>query len=96
MSKKHKFRVTLTQVVTVEFNASIMPDDEWRKQFYGSIRTPSDLAEHIAYNYAANGIERLSELDGFADKKDSLCTVDGRPPEIDECEAVIPVKVNRK
>ncbi len=73
MPKKHKFRVTVSQTVTVEFNASIMPDDDWRKHFYGSIRSPANLAEHLAYNYVANGIEKLSNLDGFADKKDSLC-----------------------
>jgi len=69
--KRHCFVLTLSQTVYVEFDASIMPDDDWRKHFYGSIKTPADLAEHLAYNYVANGIEKLSELDGFADKKDS-------------------------
>lgn len=74
MSKKHRFAVTVSKTIIVEFNASIMPDDDWRKHFYGSIRTPQNLAEHLGFNYVANGTEKLSQLDGFADKKDSMAT----------------------
>src|SRR4051812_26320465 len=69
--KKYRIVVTVSKNVTVEFDASIMPDDEWRSHFYNSIHTPANLAEHLAYNYVANDIDKLSSLDGFADKKDS-------------------------
>jgi hypothetical protein len=72
VSKKHKFIVTVSRTIEVEFNASIIPDDDWRRHFYRSIRTPADVAEHLAYNYVANGVERLSQLDGWANEKDSL------------------------
>lgn len=75
MSKKYKFHVTVSCRVEVEFNASIMPDDDWRKQFYPSIRRPQDLAEHFAYNAVANGITNLSQLDGFADRNDRLMKI---------------------
>ena len=74
MSKKHRFRVTVSRMVEIEFNASIMPDDEWRKHFYSSIQTPQDLAEHLAFNYVVNGVEKLTDLDGFADQKDSYAS----------------------
>lgn len=70
MSKKHKFLVSVTKTVEVEFNDSVMPDDAWRRQFYSSIRTPADLAEHLAFNYTANGVEKISELDGFVTTPD--------------------------
>lgn len=72
MSKKHKFRVTVSKTVVVEFNTSVMVDDEWRRHFYASIRTPGNLAEHIGFNYVANGINKISELDGFATTPDRL------------------------
>lgn len=69
-----KFEVEVAQVVIVEFDDTlrpegIMPDEEWRAQMY-NIQTPAELAEHLAYNYVANGIDRLSMLDGFADRQD--------------------------
>lgn len=44
------------------------PDgDEWRSQFYRSIRTAEDVVAHFAYNALANGITDISRLDGWAD-----------------------------
>lgn len=41
--------------------------DEWRSQFYGTIRTAEDVVAHFAYNAIANGIEDVRRLDGWAD-----------------------------
>lgn len=71
--KKYKFEVTLVASVTVEFNDDIVPDDDWREYMYGDIKTPKDLAMFLGYNCIANGTDKLSQLDGFADKKDSQC-----------------------
>lgn len=44
-------------------------DDEWRNVLY-NLRTPTEIAEHIAYNLVMNNA-RLSQLDGWADMKDT-------------------------
>lgn len=41
----------------------LLPD--WSKNFY-DLRTPQEVAEHIAYNVVANGVKDLTTLDGFA------------------------------
>ena len=38
--------------------------DEWRSVFY-KLKTPQEVAEHIAYNIIVNDA-RLCDLDGFA------------------------------
>lgn len=44
------------------------PDgDEWRRQVYGEIRTEQDVLNHWASNAIRNGVEDVSELDGWAD-----------------------------
>lgn len=48
-------------------------DDEWRSQFY-NLTSACDVAEHIAYNLVANNA-RLSQLDGWADMKDSQAVI---------------------
>ena len=63
----------------VQFNTSVVidiapevinaVDDKWRSQFY-QLKTPEDIAEHIAYNMIINNA-KLSQLDGWADKSDS-------------------------
>lgn len=73
--KKRRFLVTVEKSVVVEFDDRIMPNDDWRKQFY-NIQTPQQLAEHIGYNFVANDIDKLSDLDGFADQKDSRAKVE--------------------
>lgn len=47
--------------------------DEWRSNFY-SLRTPEDIAEHIAYNVFVNNAT-LTMLDGWADQSDDMVTV---------------------
>lgn len=64
-----KFVVQAEVEIEVEFNDELLPDDEWRTQFY-EIYTLEDLAEHLAWNLGFNR-GRLSMLDGFADRPDS-------------------------
>lgn len=74
MAKK-RFVIDVSAVVEVELDDSLVPDDEWRETFYAHINTLGDLAAHVAYNAAANGVRSISRLDGFADRDDSLCAV---------------------
>lgn len=75
-AKRLSHTVLVTTVVKVEFDPSIMPDDDWRKQFYKHIKTPRDLAQFFAFNFVANGLEYLSEIDGFANLDDDLMLVE--------------------
>lgn len=75
MGEKLKFRATVTQFVEIEFDSDLIPNDEWRRQFYNSIKTSRELAEHFAYNYAINDISRLSQLHGFANLPNKLMHV---------------------
>ena len=43
-------------------------DDEWRSKFY-DLKTPQEVAEHVAYNIIVNDTG-LSQLDGFANFPD--------------------------
>ena len=87
----HK-RVRLSVEVDVSFDASIMPDDDWRKHFYSGIKTHNDLAEHIARNHVACGICTLKQLDGFADKDNTQATFSIRECEVDDVSNFTPMK----
>ena len=80
---KRKYRVRFELETTVEFDDSLMPDDEWRSMFY-PIHTEADLAEHLAYNFLFNGA-KLSRLDGFADRDNSLASLPPGDFEPREC-----------
>lgn len=64
------YDVDLEVYVTVALDQRVIDvvDDEWRSMFY-DLRTPQEIAEHIAYNMARHG-SRLSHLDGFANLPD--------------------------
>lgn len=67
--------VRLIVDVNVNFDESIMPDDDWRQHFYRDVVTQNDLAEFFA-RLAVNGqFYRLSMIDGFADKTDDQASV---------------------
>lgn len=53
--------------------------DEWREQFYRSIRTAEDVASHLAFNALANGVTDVSRLEGWGDCEPdaAVITVDG-------------------
>lgn len=69
---QRKFRVEIGAVVTLELDSSVIAvvDDEWRSHLY-DLRTPNEIAQHIAFNLLVNGI-RLSSMDGWADQADDL------------------------
>lgn len=41
--------------------------DEWRAQFYESIKTAEDVVAHFAFNALANGILEVNRLEGWGD-----------------------------
>lgn len=47
----------------------------WRNLYYGDLGTESKVIEHLAYNCAANGVERVNRLDGWADLADDAATM---------------------
>lgn len=69
---KIKKTVTVTIIVKLEFDDSLLPDNEWRDTFH-NIRTVDQLAKHLAYNNVVNACT-LSQIDGFADRTDDECT----------------------
>jgi len=76
---KRRFRVEFSGDAIIEIDDAVIDavDDEWRAVFY-DLYTPEDIAEHIAYNLIVNHA-RLSMLDGWADKDDSLARLVEEP-----------------
>ena len=66
MSKR--FMVELSTVVCIELQDAVIDvvNDEWRSHCY-NLRTPKEIAEHLAYNIVINDA-KLSQLDGWADQ----------------------------
>jgi hypothetical protein len=60
-------------VILIEDEVIKAVDDEWRKIFY-DLKTPQEIAEHIAYNQIVNDAG-LSRLDGFANFPDSYSVI---------------------
>ncbi len=83
--KKNRQTLTVTIVSTVklDLDKSLLPDDEWRSQFY-DIRTMEEVARHIAYNVVANRMGRITQLDGFADRSVDDCKILDVEHEVDE------------
>lgn len=46
----------------------------WRDMFY-DLRTEQDVIEHLAYNAAVNGYDKVNRLDGWADLPDDAATM---------------------
>ena len=67
---KRKFEIEITGTVEMELDDRVIDvvNDEWRSYLY-NLRTPEEIAEHIAFNLVANS-GRLSMLDGWADQPD--------------------------
>jgi hypothetical protein len=63
---KRTFSVRFDGEFTVELDQKLIDaiDDDWRKTFYEDVRTPEDIAEHIAFACVVRGF-RFSQLDGF-------------------------------
>jgi hypothetical protein len=48
--------------------------EEWRKSAY-RLFTAAEVLQHLAYNCIANGIEKVNQLDGWADLPDDAATM---------------------
>ena len=88
MSKK-QFQIRIECLATIELDDAVINavDDEWRSNLY-NLRTPEEIAEHIGYNLIVNRV-KLSSMDGWADKDDSLARIVGEPEwSIDDAEMI--------
>lgn len=77
MAKPKTTKVTVAVYLEVEIRDSLLKSvltDEWRDHMY-NFHTPGQVAEHLAFNYVKNRIERVTELDGFADRNDNEVTI---------------------
>jgi hypothetical protein len=76
---KHIFSIELSGTATVEIDdqAIQVVDDDWRESLY-NLRTPEEIARHIAYNLIVNNA-RLSQLDGWADQPDDNAKITESP-----------------
>ncbi len=67
-----KFVVTVTQTIEVTVNnpsalsRAVDNEDGFREHYY-DFSTADEVARHLAYNYAANGVDDVARLDGWAD-----------------------------
>lgn len=70
-----KFEIEVTGNVTIELDEKVIDavDDSWRSGIY-NLKTPEEIAAHIAYNFVVNGAT-LSRLDGWADQPDDLARI---------------------
>ena len=60
-------------VIEIDQELIDVVDDDWRNHLY-NLHTPEEIAEHIGYNLIVNNIN-LSQMDGWADKDNSLARV---------------------
>jgi hypothetical protein len=74
---KRYFRVTFDKTVDLELDDAVISvvDTEWRTQLY-DLKTPEQIAEHIAYNLLINNL-KLSQQEGWADQPDSNAKIIG-------------------
>jgi hypothetical protein len=95
MEAKRRFRVDFGDRgnVIVELDEKVISvvDDKWRSYLY-NLRTPEEIAAHVAYNLAEGS--RLSRLDGWADQPDENARIIENnliPPEDLEVDYVMEV-----
>jgi hypothetical protein len=62
-----RFLVTSTFEIDISLDESLLPDDEWRQNFYPSLRTLADMAEWLAVQCGIHEQE-LNSIDGCADR----------------------------
>lgn len=70
-----KIKVTYQVTIELDIDEAVIKEttsEDWRRDFY-DFRTPSDVAEHVAFNFVANDVREVTGLDGFAHfKKDQV------------------------
>lgn len=67
-STTYEIRVVGTAKLTIDDALIASIGDDWRKQFY-ALHTPKEIADHVGFNMMVHDLS-LSEIDGFADRKD--------------------------
>lgn len=78
MSEKKKYWCSVTAMVEVDEDLiKTALSKEWGDTFY-AFQTPEEVVAFIGYNLIHNNI-RLTQIDGFADKKDDQVRIVGRP-----------------
>ena len=70
-----KFHIEWVVGCDIELDEEVINrvDDEWRAALY-NLNTPTEIAEHVAYNLVMNNA-RLSVLDGWADMRNDQAKV---------------------
>ena len=83
-----KFVVSWQTEVLIELDDEVIDrvDDEWRASLY-NLHGANEIAEHIAANIVLNKWG-LSDLDGWADMKDSAAKIVDEDTFFWECEEV--------
>ena len=67
-------KISFNGIIELEDKVINQIDDDWRENFYSSLITPSDIADHLAFNIIVNGAT-LSMLDGFANFPDDYAEI---------------------
>lgn len=62
------FEVDIRFVEDEVWQRCVNNTDDWRGMFY-PLLTKDDVVKHIAYNYIANGIDKINRLEGWGDLK---------------------------
>jgi hypothetical protein len=86
---KRTFYVEFVVNAKIELDDQVIDvvDDEWRSQLY-NLKTPEQIAEHIAYNMLAYD-SNLASLDGWADQPNSNARIIGYPDwDCEECKEI--------
>ena len=88
---KRRFEIEIKKTVEIELDDAVINavDDEWRKQLY-DLKTPEDIAAHIAYNMVINNAP-LSMIEGWADQPDENAEIIGQDSWDAEVQFEIPV-----
>ena len=83
MAARTKFRCMVSCQMEIEISDVVIAavDDDWRGQFY-KLRTPQEIANHIAFNIAQGC--SLSEIDGFANLDDKEVRVISEDWDVEE------------
>jgi len=86
-----RFEVGIHTYVEIELDDAVINvvDDEWRSQLY-NLKTPEEIAEHVAYNLVINKAH-LSQLDGWVDQPDENAKLISKEPDWNMLARELPV-----
>lgn len=88
-NKRRTFRVTVSRTVEIAVDQAVidqglLPDNPIQKN-----SSERGVLEHLAFNLVGNGL-RLSQIDGYANRKDDEVHVPWLKYDIDEIEEIEP------